>query len=101
MPPIPWSKARSIAQRFLPTIQAHIPSAIEEMQALSSAANVPFEDILVLNCRSEIGLTGGSNDTIDGCSAIAYKFPETGKQLLCQNWVTFLSTYSEGGSASA
>ena len=40
----------------------------------------------MLNCRSEIGLTGGSTDTIDGCSAIAFKDPETGKQLLCQNW---------------
>jgi isopenicillin-N N-acyltransferase like protein len=53
------------------------------MQGIASAANVLFEDILVLNCRSEIGLTGGS---VDGCSAIAYKSPETGKQLLAQNW---------------
>ena len=85
-PPISWPNARAIAQKFLPTIQTHIPSAIEELRAIASAADVPFEDILVLNCRSEIGLTGGSVNSIDGCSAIAYKDPETGKQLLCQNW---------------
>ena len=37
----------------------------------------------MLNCRSEIGLTGG---VVDGCSAISYKNPSTGKQLLAQNW---------------
>ena len=53
------------------------------MEGMASAASVPFDDILILNCRSEIGLTGGS---VDGCSAIAYKSAETGKQLLAQNW---------------
>jgi isopenicillin-N N-acyltransferase-like protein len=53
------------------------------MKAIAAGAGVTFEDILVLNCRSEIGLTGG---VVDGCSAIAYKDPSTGKQLLAQNW---------------
>jgi isopenicillin-N N-acyltransferase like protein len=82
-PPLKWSTAIKIATKFLPTIEQHIPSAIEEIQGIASSSGVPFEDILVLNCRSEIGLTGGS---VDGCSAISYKNPITGKQLLCQNW---------------
>jgi isopenicillin-N N-acyltransferase like protein len=53
------------------------------MKAIANAANVSFEDILVLNCRSEFSLAGA---VCDGCSAIAYKNPETGKQLLAQNW---------------
>lgn len=53
------------------------------MRAIAAAARVPFDDILVLNCRSEIGLTGG---LVDGCSAIAYKDPSTGRQLVAQNW---------------
>ena len=60
-----------------------MPSALEEIRAIALAANVPYEDILVLNCRSEIGLTGG---IVDGCSAIAFKDPDTGKQILAQNW---------------
>jgi isopenicillin-N N-acyltransferase like protein len=75
-----------MAQKFLPTLKSHVPESIEEMQAMATAANVSFEDILVLNCRSEIGLTGGSSDSIDGCSAISFKDPKTGKQLLGQNW---------------
>ena len=71
-----------IARRFLPTLEKHVPPAIEEIQAMSTAAGVSFDDLLVLNCRSEIGLTGG---IVDGCSAIAYKTPD-GKHLLAQNW---------------
>jgi isopenicillin-N N-acyltransferase like protein len=56
------------------------------MRGIASGAEVPYEDILILNCRSEIGLTGG---IVDGCSALAYKDPETGKQLLAQNWDWF------------
>ena len=56
------------------------------MRGISTGAGVPFEDILILNCRSEIGLTGG---LVDGCSAIAFKDPETGKQILAQNWDWF------------
>jgi isopenicillin-N N-acyltransferase-like protein len=54
------------------------------MRAIASSAGVSFEDILVLNCRSEFSLASGC--ITDGCSAIAYKHPETGKQLLAQNW---------------
>jgi isopenicillin-N N-acyltransferase like protein len=82
-PSLEWSKACEIARKFIPIIKEYIPSALEEITAIAAAANVSFDDILVLNCRSEIGLTGG---IVDGCSAISYKDPETGKQLLAQNW---------------
>jgi isopenicillin-N N-acyltransferase-like protein len=78
--------AGQIAEKFLPTLEKHAPSAIEEMQGIAAGAGVSFNDILILNCRSEIGLTGGM---VDGCSALAFKHPETGKQILAQNWDWF------------
>ena len=50
---------------------------------MSSSANIPFEDLLVLNCRSEIGFLCGFAER---CSTLAYKNIETGKQLLAQTW---------------
>ncbi|QEA38114.1 peptidase C45 acyl-coenzyme A--6- aminopenicillanic acid acyl-transferase [Pistricoccus aurantiacus] len=74
-----WSQARSQATRFLPAIERHFPDILDELQGIAKGANLDFEDILALNCRSEIALTQSG-----GCSALSLWHEET--QWLAQNW---------------
>jgi len=79
------------ARKLPPAIQAYAPKLIDEMQGLAAGAGVTFEDILVLNARTEImagimaGRKGGGPDE---CTSIA-TLPEVtanGHTLMGQNW---------------
>ena len=54
---INWKKARERALFHLQAIERYDSDLVEEMEGLASGAGVDFEDILVLNARSEIALT--------------------------------------------
>jgi len=75
-----WAGARRTAGRFLPMIEHGFPAILEEMEGIARGAGLDVEDILTLNCRSEISLTQASG----GCSAFALK--HQGDQWLAQNW---------------
>ncbi|MEQ6917703.1 C45 family peptidase [Halomonas aquatica] len=75
-----WTRARREAGRFLPMIERGFPAILEEMDGIARGAGLDFEDILTLNCRSEISLTQASG----GCSAFALN--RDGTQWLAQNW---------------
>ncbi|TDO15353.1 MULTISPECIES: C45 family autoproteolytic acyltransferase/hydolase [Halomonas] len=75
-----WARARREAGRFLPMIAHGFPAILEEMEGIARGAGLDFEDILTLNCRSEISLTHASG----GCSAFALN--RDGTQWLAQNW---------------
>jgi len=75
-----WAGARRTAERFLPMIERGFPAILEEMDGIARGAGLDFEDILTLNCRSEISLTQASG----GCSAFALN--RHGTQWLAQNW---------------
>ncbi|APE30652.1 peptidase C45 acyl-coenzyme A--6- aminopenicillanic acid acyl-transferase [Halomonas aestuarii] len=75
-----WGRARREAERFLPMIERGFPAILEEMEGIARGAGLDVEDILTLNCRSEISLTQASG----GCSAFALK--RDGTQWLAQNW---------------
>ncbi|MGM0981857.1 MAG: C45 family autoproteolytic acyltransferase/hydrolase [Pseudomonadota bacterium] len=75
-----WASARQTAGRFLPMIERGFPAILEEMDGIARGAGLDFEDILTLNCRSEISLTQASG----GCSAFALN--RNGTQWLAQNW---------------
>ncbi|MFC3284079.1 C45 family autoproteolytic acyltransferase/hydolase [Litchfieldella rifensis] len=75
-----WHQARHRAQRFLPALERHFPAILEEVDGLARGAGVDFDDILTLNCRSEISLTQASG----GCSA--FSLYRRGQQWLAQNW---------------
>ncbi|SFT37411.1 C45 family autoproteolytic acyltransferase/hydolase [Halomonas saccharevitans] len=75
-----WSRARRVAERFLPMIERGFPAILEEMDGIARGASLDFADILTLNCRSEISLTQASG----GCSAFALARDHT--QWLAQNW---------------
>jgi isopenicillin-N N-acyltransferase-like protein len=51
---IDWAQARRLAQRYLPAIEALDASLLDEMRGLAEGSRFSFEDILTLNCRTEI-----------------------------------------------
>lgn len=51
---IDWAQARQLAQRYLPVIERLDASLVDEMRGLAEGSRFRFEDILTLNCRTEI-----------------------------------------------
>lgn len=75
-----WAAARTEARRFLPAIERHFPAILDELEGIARGAELDIDDLLALNCRSEISLTRASG----GCSAFALH--NDGSQWLAQNW---------------
>ncbi|WP_192035578.1 C45 family peptidase [Halomonas sp. YLGW01] len=75
-----WAEARRVAERFLPMIERGFPAVLDEMAGIARGAGLDLEDILTLNCRSEISLTQASG----GCTAFSVN--RDGTQWLAQNW---------------
>ena len=78
-----WEDAKKRAARFERDIQEYFPDALEEMRGIAAGAGVSYEDILALNCRSELMFA-----LPDGCSTMAL-VPEAtadGKTILAQTW---------------
>lgn len=83
-----WKQARAVALQHLGSIEKYDGDLVEEMEGVSKGAGVDFEDILALNCRSEIALTGGEKGVSfsDGCTAIAVCPPLSSDVIIGQNW---------------
>lgn len=62
---IDWPQAQKLAMKFLPVIEKYCPSYVEEMKGIAEGAGRSFEDILTLNCRSEVLFAKA-----DACSCI-------------------------------
>lgn len=75
-----WATARKRAQRFLPAIQRSFPAILAELAGIAEGAELSVDDLLTLNCRSEISLTQASG----GCSA--FSLYQGQHQWLAQNW---------------
>ena len=72
---------------FLQPIKEYAPHLVEEMLGIAAGAGVLFEEILALNCRTEL-LSLGSIPLLSECTAI-YVAPErtaAGRPILAQNW---------------
>jgi isopenicillin-N N-acyltransferase-like protein len=86
-----WDEAVAHARRFVSAIDAFSPDALEEMHGLADGAQVPFEAILVLNCRSELMFAAARSKgelPPSECTSFAVT-PEAsadGHMLLGQNW---------------
>lgn len=80
---IDWPKAQKIAKSFEQSINQYLPWATEEMRAIAEAAEVSYEDILAINCRSEVLFAQP-----DGCSAFGVipELTEDGHTYLGQTW---------------
>jgi isopenicillin-N N-acyltransferase-like protein len=45
---------RAMARAFVPKIEAFDPAYVAEMRGIAAAADVAFEDIVLVNCRTEV-----------------------------------------------
>jgi len=81
---VSWEDARKRALGFLPFIKAYSSKIVEEIEGVAEGAGKDFEDILTLNCRSEIVL----DSAVDGCTSFGVTpvMTSVGKTFLCQNW---------------
>lgn len=83
---IRWHEAREIALKHVKAISKYDPDLIEEMEGVAIGAGVDFEDILALNARSEIALSGKYTKFADGCTAIGVMPPVSSSIIIGQNW---------------
>ena len=60
---VEWTDAQTIAKRFEAAIEKYCPDALEEMKGIAEGSGFSYEDILTINCRSEILFAQP-----DGCS---------------------------------
>lgn len=91
---VSWDAARSKAREFVPQIQRYSPDFLEELKAISIGADLPLEDLVAINARTELlyGLKpeapSAAETDVDGCTA-ALAMPEAtadGHFLHGQNW---------------
>jgi isopenicillin-N N-acyltransferase like protein len=90
---VDWTLARATAGRFAARIEHTYPRIAEEMRALAEGADVPFEDIVAINSRTELlhgsfGKARTNVDDIDGCTGAVVLPPTTreGHLIHAQNW---------------
>jgi isopenicillin-N N-acyltransferase-like protein len=92
---------RELVRDFLPRIEAFDPDYVPEMRAIAAGANRPFEDIVLLNARTEILKLGPKlakkraeaageafEEDPDGCTGVVAmpSVTEDGKLIHAQNW---------------
>lgn len=91
---VSWERARQVARDFAPQIERYHPAFFAEIRAIARGAEVPFEDIVAINARTE--LLYGQRPVVpkapeadtDGCTG-AIALPEAtanGHTLHGQNW---------------
>lgn len=90
---VAWEQAREAAPRFTTRIEQACPRIAEEMRAIAQGADVPFEDIVIINARTDLlhgyfGKAREDADDVDGCTG-AVVLPGTtreGHMIHAQNW---------------
>jgi len=86
---ISWDEACSIASNFMPILDRDEPELLAEIQGIASGAAVNIEEVLALNCRTEIIYRNGdTTEPTDGCTGIiALPCATASRHLLHgQNW---------------
>jgi isopenicillin-N N-acyltransferase-like protein len=86
-----WEQAVAHARTFIHPVGDFAPDSLAEMRAIAEGAGVPFEEILTLNCRSEIMFAAAqaAGETPPGeCTsfAAAPQAMGNGHMVLGQNW---------------
>lgn len=84
-----WERAKALSRRFIPVIEAYQPDYLAEMQGLTDGAQFSFEDILALNCRSELVFAGKELAAESGgCTSIGVSAERGrgGDAYLAHNW---------------
>lgn len=84
-----WDDVRRLAASFASRIEEYDANGLRELEGIAAGADLPVEDIIVLNARTELLYGGASTLTPDeGCTG-AIALPEATSQghvLHGQNW---------------
>ena len=86
-----WDAAVAHARTFVTPIEHFAPECLDEMRGIADGAGVPFDAILVLNCRSELMFAAArSRGEAPPCECTSFAVtPEVttdGHMLIGQNW---------------
>jgi isopenicillin-N N-acyltransferase-like protein len=86
----------ALVRDYLPVIEQFEPAYVEEMRGIAKGADVPFEDVVLLNARTEILKLARPEvrarlrtpDEPDGCTGVVVLPPATasGRLIHAQNW---------------
>jgi isopenicillin-N N-acyltransferase-like protein len=83
-----WPELSQGIGPFVGPARDFAPDLMEEMEGIAQGAGLTFEDIFLLNARSEVMFGLGSGKPQGGCTTILALPPATakGETLLAQNW---------------
>lgn len=92
-----WPEIRALVDDYLPVIERFEPAYVDEMRGIAEGAGVPFEQIALLNARTEILKLGSRPDLRarlaaaedqDGCTGVVALPGATadGRLIHAQNW---------------
>ncbi|GHD61551.1 peptidase C45 [Thalassobaculum fulvum] len=92
-----WPAVRALVDDYLPVIERFDPDYVEEMRGIADGAAVPFEEIVLLNARTEVLKLGARPDLRaklaaaeqpDGCTGVVALPGATrdGRLIHAQNW---------------
>lgn len=84
-----WSRAKELSRKFISVISDYNEDYLEEMRGIAAGSGFDFEDILALNCRSELVFTGKEFDEVEGgCTSIGVSSDagRAGHAFLAHNW---------------
>ncbi len=84
-----WERAKELSKGFTEIIRDYNPDYLEEIKGVAAGSGFEFEDILALNCRSELVFVGSEMDQTDGgCTSIGISSDAGagGDAFLAHNW---------------
>ena len=87
-----WDEVRAIVQGFVPSMENYAPDLLEEMRGIAAGADCAFEEVALVNCRTEVVQIGErraqDREAKDGCTgAIVLPEASADKSLIhAQNW---------------
>lgn len=79
-----WKEIAEYAASYIPLLEESMPDLLSEAAGIAAGADVPLEDVMVLNCRYEI--TKFPRESECTTCAVLPEASEGGKTLLVKNW---------------
>ncbi|HEY1386802.1 MAG TPA: C45 family peptidase [Dongiaceae bacterium] len=87
-----WNEVRGIVTGFVPKMEGYASDLVEEMRGIAAGADCAFEDVALVNCRTEVLQIGerraAARVSKDGCTGVIV-LPEAsldGRLIHAQNW---------------
>jgi isopenicillin-N N-acyltransferase-like protein len=87
-----WNEVRGIVADFVPRMEGYAPDLVEEMRGIAAGANCGFEEVALVNCRTEVVQIGErratARTTKDGCTGVIV-LPQASldsRLIHAQNW---------------